>query len=203
MAYNYTISEYVFTEAAFGCMSPSAWNYNPEADYDQGCVYPGAFIHYEQCPLESHPDDSTNYKAALKSAGMSTFEWVFSIYAGSGKANWAGWHLDDSTTIDASSLADEAALDVNQIHDSDKNTVWNSKLSQALHIPMKDLNDNRGAVITSLAGKGITATESMFEMFNGMLDGTDDSSTAITDDSLKALLQTKVNHTGTFNYVAP
>ena len=68
---------------------------------------------------------------------------------------------------------------------------------------MKDLNDSRGSVITSLAGKGITATESMFEMYNGWTDGTDDSSTAITDDSLIALLQTKVNHTGTFNYVAP
>ena len=149
---------------------------------------------------DTHPDDSTDYRAALKSAGLSGFELDFAIYAGSGKANWPP---ADGVTNDATTLAEEAALDVSQIHDSDYNTVFNSKLSSGLHIPMKDLNDNRGAVITSLAGKGITATESMFEMFNGMLDGTDDSSTAITDDSIKALLQTKVNHTGTFNYVAP
>ena len=206
----------IFVDRPTDATLARAWKHREATMFDR-MVFSGTFLekmidkeiayyNRDSVPYESgatHPDDSTNYKAALKSAGMSTFEWVFSIYAGSGKANWAGWHLDDSTTIDASSLADEAALDVNQIHDSDKNTVWNSKLSQALHIPMKDLNDNRGAVITSLAGKGITATESMFEMFNGMLDGTDDSSTAITDDSLKALLQTKVNHTGTFNYVAP
>ncbi len=149
---------------------------------------------------DEHPDDSTNYRAALASAGYSLYELDFWINDGGGKKDWGP--IADETN-DAFTLADLATLEIGRLNNSSKIETYNSKLSQALHIGMKDLNDSRGSVITSLAGKGITATESMFEMFNGWTDGTDDSSTAITDDSLIALLQTKVNHTGTFNYVAP
>jgi len=148
----------------------------------------------------AHPDDSTNYRTYLKNAGFSNFELDFAINDGSGKANWAGRGTDPT---DAYTLADLAADEIAGVTSSDKRERWNTKLTQALHIDMKDMNDSRGSVITSLSGKGITATESMFEMYNGMLDGTDDSSTAITDASLVTAIQTKVNHTGTFNYVAP
>ena len=145
----------------------------------------------------AHPDDSTNYRTYLKNAGFSNYELDFNINDGAGKANWG------PNELDAFTLADLAADEIAGVTNDTKMNLWNSKLSQALHINMKDLNDSRGSVITSLAGKGITATESMFEMYNGMLDGTDDSSTAITDASLVTAIQTKVNHTGTFNYVAP
>ena len=148
----------------------------------------------------AHPDDSTNFRTYLKNAGFSNYELDFAINDGAGKANWTGRGTDPS---DAFTLADLAALEIAGVTNDTKRTLWNSKLTQALHISMKDMNDSRGSVITSLAGKGITATESMFEMYNGMLDGTDDSSTAITDASLITAIQTKVNHTGTFNYVAP
>ena len=149
---------------------------------------------------DEHPDDSTNYRAALASAGYSLYELDFWINDGGGKQDWGP--IADETN-DAFTLAELATLEIGRINNSSRISTFNAKLSQALHIGMKDLNDSRGSVITSLAGKGITATESMFEMYNGWTDGTDDSSTAITDDSLIALLQTKVNHTGTFNYVAP
>ena len=149
---------------------------------------------------DEHPDDSTNYRAALASAGYSLYELDFMINDGGGKQDW-GPVADEKN--DAFTLAELATLEIGRLNNSSKISTYNARLSQALHIGMKDLNDSRGSVITSLAGKGITATESMFEMYNGWTDGTDDSSTAITDDSLIALLQTKVNHTGTFNYVAP
>jgi hypothetical protein len=147
----------------------------------------------------AHPDDSTNFRTYLKNAGFSNFELDFAINDGRGKANWEGFGGES----DAYTLADLAADEIAGCTNDTKRERWNSKLTQALHISMKDMNDSRGSVITSLAGKGITATESMFEMYNGMLDGTDDSSTAITDASLITAIQTKVNHTGTFNYVAP
>lgn len=149
---------------------------------------------------DTHPDDSTNYRAALLSAGYSMFEIDFVIMDGGGKKDWGPIEGEEN---DAFTIDDLATTEMDRLNNSSKISTYNAKLSQALHIGMKDMNDSRGSVITSLAGKGITATESMFEMYNGWTDGTDDSSTAITDTSLITAIKTKVNHTGTFNYVAP
>ena len=54
---------YEFTEAAWGCRNQAAWNYDPEADYDDGtCVLPNTFI-VDGCPLVSHPSDDANFSA--------------------------------------------------------------------------------------------------------------------------------------------
>ncbi len=148
----------------------------------------------------THPDDSTNYRTALLNGGYSMFEIDFMIADGGGKKDW-GPH--DGATNDAFTAEDLATHEISGAFNSSGAETFNSKLSQALHIPMKDMVDSRGNVITQLAGKGITATESMFTMFDGWDSPTDENGDAVTDTSLAALLQTKVNHTGTFNYVAP
>ena len=71
-------NEYEFTEAAWGCRQQAAWNYNPEADFDDGsCVLGSSFIHGDDCPLQSDPLDVTLFSSNPTEHDIND-PWVFS-----------------------------------------------------------------------------------------------------------------------------
>tara|TARA_S200000501_G_C20855842_1_gene757714 strand:- start:884 stop:1780 length:897 start_codon:yes stop_codon:yes gene_type:complete len=131
------------------------------------------FHHGDSARMVPHHNDSSKKISKWGQSDMTSFELEY--HQGFNRVGQSDNIIEkleefDYHTIGHNDLYETALAEVNQLFNVDMIDDWNNDLPNALHISIDDLVGNRSKVVEQLSSIGISATEDMFNYFDGWID---------------------------------